>query len=251
MTWFSKLFGRETSPPAQTPIEPLVPVMTVDVPPQAGGVALYGDQIMRKEWAEGLIQAQNIPINPHLPCIQSEAETRPRTPQEIADRLLALIIVAVKGEGLDQENVEAFIAARNAHSLFSPAERAFIENPTPSNHDRAQFAWRYECAWVMFWALNFVDGGLSFPDDICDVPTLVQTVRDTPDLSQFGARSTNDMLNEADIIYRLHWAERQAHIDGLSAPGGMEAGVIWERHHALNWLIGYEAESWDDVSTHT
>ena len=31
----------------------------------------------------------------------------------------------------------------------------------------------------------------------------------------------------------------------------MDYDVVIERHHALNWLIGYENQQWDDVSTDT
>ncbi|MDR2636809.1 MAG: DUF4272 domain-containing protein [Zoogloeaceae bacterium] len=31
----------------------------------------------------------------------------------------------------------------------------------------------------------------------------------------------------------------------------MEPGVTMERHYALNWLIGYMDQEWDDISTDT
>lgn len=30
-----------------------------------------------------------------------------------------------------------------------------------------------------------------------------------------------------------------------------DAGVVQERHHALNWLIGYCGQDWDDITTDT
>ena len=29
------------------------------------------------------------------------------------------------------------------------------------------------------------------------------------------------------------------------------SGVVMERHYALNWLIGYSDQEWDDVTTDT
>jgi hypothetical protein len=29
------------------------------------------------------------------------------------------------------------------------------------------------------------------------------------------------------------------------------AGVVQERHYALNWLIGYCGQDWDDITTDT
>jgi Domain of unknown function (DUF4272) len=248
MSWFRKILGKgETQPP----IEKLVPIATVEIPPPDPDAVLYQDQVLRKAWAEDVLTWQGIPVNKHLPCIEGGAETVLRSAQDVTDRLLALTIVAVKGEGMEQERILEIIEDRKAWPHFSPKELAFINDPEPTEHDRVQFAWRYEAAWVMFWALNFTKGPLEPPFKICDVPLLVETVRDTDDLAKNGLHSVNNVLNEADLIYRYHWAVRQASIDGVPPPGGLEPGVVMERHYALNWLIGYLDCDWDDVSTDT
>jgi hypothetical protein len=247
MSWIKKLFQKdEVGKP-----EPLLPVASVQLPEPREPVTLYQDQVLRKAWAEDLLTQQGVPINPNLPCIEGGAEVRLRSAREVADRLLALTIVAVKGEGLEQAEVERIVEERDARKLFTPRELIFIDDPEPSEHDRIQFVWRYEAAWVMYWALNFTDGPLSFPSAICDVPLLVETVRDTQDLAKNELHSANNILNEADLIYRYHWAVRQAGIDGENAPGGLDGGVVMERHQALNWLISYCDDDWDDVGTDT
>ena len=248
MSWVRKLFGGKT---AQPHVERVVPIATVQLPPTDTPVKLYEDQVLRKAWAEDLLAQQGVRINPHLPCIEGQTEVRVRTAQEIADRLRALVIVAVKGEGLEQERVQEVIEGWGAKDLFTPRELDFVNDLSPSDHDRLQFSWRYEAAWVMYWALNFTGGPLAFPGDVCDVSHLVATVRDTPDLIQKGAQSANNILNEADLIYRYHWAVRQASLDGVVPSGGLNSGVVMERHKALNWLIGYDNADWDEVSTDT
>jgi len=37
----------------------------------------------------------------------------------------------------------------------------------------------------------------------------------------------------------------------LAVPHGVDCEMVVERHHALNWLIGYQGQDWDDVSTDT
>ena len=198
-----------------------------------------------------MLAAEGIPINLHLPCIESEAEARVRNTSEVVGRLLALTAVAVKGEGLDRASVDRFVRAHDIRRWLSAAELAFIKVPRPSAHDRLQFSWRYEAAWVLLWALRHVDGQLGPPRAICDVASLVRTVRDTNDLAVLGLRPANDILNEADLIYRCHWAVREAQLRGKPTPAGLEPGVTMERHHALNWLIGYCDADWDDVTTDT
>jgi hypothetical protein len=223
----------------------------VKLPPVDGKEVLRGDQVLRKEWAEEMLRGEGIPVNPHLPVIESIAEVRLRTPREVADRLLALITVAVKGEGLEQEHVEAFMHARKVKRLLTPEERAFVEKLDPDEPTRIKFCWRYEAAWVLLWALKQVDGQLGPPRDVIDVGPLVRYVRDTEDLHRKGLQSVNDILCEADLIYRCHWAVRQAELDGAPPPAGLNPSVTFERHHALNWLVRYDDADWDDVPTHT
>ncbi len=250
MSWIRKWLGKDGTPRPEAATGQVEPLATVTVPlPQPD--QLYQDQVLRKEWAEGVLREHSVRINPHLPCIEGEAQTTPRGVTAVAGRLLALTIVALKGEGMAQARVEEIIAERGAEGLFSPQERAFIDDPEPDEHTRIQFCWRYEAAWVMLWALRFTGAPLSYPDGICDVAELVQTVRDTPDLAVHGMQSTNNLLNEADLIYRCHWAVRQASLDGEEPSGGLMQGVVMERHYALNWLIGYGEQDWDDVSTDT
>lgn len=48
-----------------------------------------------------------------------------------------------------------------------------------------------------------------------------------------------------------HGAVVDARVNDRAAPAGLEPGVTMERHHALNWLIGYMDQAWDEVSTDT
>jgi len=248
MSWLGRLFGK---PPEHPPPERVVPIATVQIPPSAEPVKLYQDQVLRKAWSEEVLNAAGIRINPHLPCIEGQAEITLRSSREVADRLLALTIVAVKGEGLEQDHMEAFVTERNVGPLLSPKERTFIDNPEPDDHSRVHFSWRYEAAWPLLWALQYVEGPLGLPREIADVARLVSLVRHTADLTEHGLRPANDILNEADLIYRCHWAVRQASIDGQLPSGGLHPGVTMERHHALNWLIRYCELEWDDVTTDT
>jgi len=206
----------------------------------------------RKSRSEAVLGRAGARINAHLPMIEADADVTLRSPREVADRLLALAIVATKAEGLEQEIVERVVAERGIGLLFSPRERAFIADPEPSEHDRIQFIWRYEAAWVLFWALKWTQAPLGLPLAICDVPLLSEKVRDTPDLAARGLRSKAAILDEADLIYRCHWTTRQAGLDGEEPSGGLEPGVTMERHHALNWLIRYGDDApWDEVGTDT
>jgi hypothetical protein len=64
-------------------------------------------------------------------------------------------------------------------------------------------------------------------------------------------RSKKEILDQADLILRLDWACVSARVKGEPAPGKLDKGVVFERHHSLNWLISYLNQNWDDVTTDT
>lgn len=93
------------------------------------------------------------------------------------------------------------------------------------------------------------------PGAICDVPLTSRTLLQAGDLQ--GAlhaarmRPDSDILDALDQHYRLHWIVRQAQVQQQPAPAGLNADVLMERHHALNWLVRFEGNDWDDVDTPT
>ena len=211
------------------------------------------EALQRKERSEGLLRAEGVPVNRFLPVIETEKEAKHRSKEEIAFRALALLVVAVKGEGLEQPIVERIIKDYGLERYFTPKERLFVRSTSPSEHERIQFAWRYEAAWVLLWTLGYVEK-LEKPTATCDVPRAVRFMKERS-AKQFLAdaklRSVPEMLDQADRIYRYHWAIVDARINGKKAPASLDAGVALERHHALNWLIGYMEQEWDDISTDT
>ena len=207
----------------------------------------------RKSRSEALLKDRNVPINQHLPYIEDENEALKRGKEEVALRAMALLIVAAKAEGLEQEAVDKLIENYDLSSVLSPNERSFVEDPSPSQFDRTQFIWRYEGAWVLLWALSYVED-LAPPTSICDVPAAVTFLAERS-REQFIAdaklRPISDLLDANDLIYRYHWAVVDARVNGLEIPSEIDSSVVLERHYALNWLIGYMDQEWDDVSTDT
>ena len=107
----------------------------------------------------------------------------------------------------------------------------------------------------MEWALSLTDD-LFWPDRICDVPGSVRMMNAYPSMEELTAaarlRSRKELLDQADLIYRLHWACVDARVMGLPAPWGLEEGVVMERHRALFWLAGCDGMCpWDEVDLST
>lgn len=221
-------------------------IMERDIAPSA-------EALVRKDRSLALLKQRSVPTIAHLPVIEDAHSAKKRTKEEIAHRAIALCLVSVKGEGLDQATVEKLVKRYDADSYFTPEEKKFIGNSSPTLQERVQFSWRYEGYWVMLWALGYVDV-LEYPDKVCDVPKAVGFLRNTS-ADEFVAkavlRDLSEILDQADLIYRYDWAVVSARLKKEKAPAGMDGGVVLERHHALNWLIGYMNQDWDHVTTDT
>jgi Domain of unknown function (DUF4272) len=124
---------------------------------------------------------------------------------------------------------------------------------TQRNSQKIDANWRYESLHVMLWALGFIDT-LSYPDQICDVANDTKIIHDLSE-QQFRQkaklRSKKEILDQADLILRLDWACVNARLKKEETPGNLDKGVVFERHHSLNWLINYMHQDWDDVTTDT
>jgi hypothetical protein len=69
-------------------------------------------------------------------------------------------------------------------------------------------------------------------------------------VSTSKARDPIEILDEHEVVYRIHWELRDAEIRGRVSPNGCNREIVQERHYALSWLINCDL-AWDDVTTDT
>jgi hypothetical protein len=211
------------------------------------------EQRARKARSEERLRAEGVPIDASLPVIADKSTAKLRTKDAIVDRLLALLLVSMKGEGLSQEKVLQAQTELGAAPFLSPEEKAFVALAAPNQHERAKFSWRYEGMNVLHWSLGRVEK-LEKPEKVVDAGRMVKLVHE-PGVAAYRAsakpRSVDEILDEADLIYRYDWACVDARVSKQPNPAGIDCEVVVERHQALNWLYGYQGQDWDDVSTDT
>ncbi|MFD0048061.1 DUF4272 domain-containing protein [Actinomycetes bacterium NPDC127524] len=209
----------------------------------------FRNGIKRRKKSQKYLRRAGIPFNSNLPVLKDEIQIR--TVDEIANRAMCICTVAAKGEGTESEVVKKIIQRYDLINHFTKNEKEFLLNDDVSEEERIHFSWKYEGYWVLLWMLGYVDE-LSYPNAICDVPFAVtqlsERTRETF-IAEAIIRSKEELAEQADLIYNMHWAVRQAQIDGMAIPGDLNIGVVQERHYALNWLLG--TENWDEVETHT
>lgn len=212
-----------------------------------------GEAEDRKARSIAILAAEEVPYIDWLPPIETEAEAMRRERDQVVRRTIALTIVAVRGETRDYDLGQRLLDQFGAHDFLTPAEAAFMADRDPTDQDHINFIWRYEGVHVMLWALGIFED-LGRPDGIADVPRIAETLRElgTEGLMRDARlRPQSEILDAADLIYRYHWATTDARINGRPAPAGLDPSVVYERHYALNWLIGYGGQAWDDISTDT
>ena len=222
------------------------------------------ESVERRDKSMALLRDRHIYVTPWLPLLWERAEEPGRTLAEVCGRAAALLIVSLYsecrvGDHLSYEKAREFvdpiIESYGAEKFFSPKEKEYLDDPDSTEQTQIQYAWQYENLWVMEWALGLTDD-LFWPTRICDVPQSVRIMREYPSMEELTAaarlRPRKELLDQADLIYRLHWACVDARVMGMPAPQELEEGVVMERHRALFWLAGCdEMCPWDDVDLST
>lgn len=216
-------------------------------------ITLFKSKLSRKERTEKLLKKNGILINSNLPEIDSDKETDIRSPKEIAQRLTVLALTnAVAFNAKSGVEGIQWLKDRDLWSVTTPKEKDFLENPTEAK--KSQETWKCECIWVLLWALE-KNQTLGFPNKMCDLKDLnplEYPLNNGTDAQLFIENSTSsrpisEILDAADLYYRLNWVCLDARIHDIQ-PKKVNRGVVYERFYALNWLIKYNDQDWDDVS---
>ena len=131
-----------------------------------------------------------------------------------------------------------------------------FEEPQPSAQQLVDAGWRAEALFVLVWAIGLVDE-LPPANQQADTALFQELLPPFAEvsaeaiISQAKRRSDAELLEMADVILKLHWEARDAKYRLGRAATHVEIEIIQERHHAINWVIGYDGVAWDDITTDT
>jgi hypothetical protein len=209
----------------------------------------------RKAKTENLLRKHGIPFLPSLPCIESEEQAHLRSPRDVGLRILCLFCVV--GTAFDPGDT-AFREYLRNHGLWehlTPEEVAFLTAEAPDRKSVINFTWRLEALFLLMWACSLVEV-LPLPRQEADGRRVVSRLPGVdqspwPFVERLGLRAKAEILDASDLIYRVHWAAREAALSGGQPPAGLNRSVVQEWHHAINWLTRYDDLEWDLVTTDT
>jgi hypothetical protein len=202
---------------------------------------------------------------------QGEYVEKIRSADEVARRCIALHAVLAAGHDVPRDQIVTWLQREQLWDAVSPVESSFLLSEAPTQQQRIDATWRAEALFPLLWSLRLIPE-LPSPQQLCDLQ-LIQSVL-PPLFDQVGEfishaqlRSESEIHAANEEIYQIHWRVRDARLRGQPTPAGKLArmpvpsceppveayhsGVVQERHHALNWLIGYCGQDWDDISTDT
>lgn len=207
----------------------------------------------RKLRSEEYLKSLGVPINPGLPVVEDENQAKLREAAAVARRALVLYGLLLVADGDDRSEVVAWLKEQNLWDDASPKERRFFENNNPPQQDEVNASWRVEALWIFLWALGKIEQ-VGPATTQCDSQTIEEVLPPWDSCAEFINQSVlrplSEILDQTDLIYRTDWAVVDSTLHDQPIPGAFEPGVVYERHYAFNWLIGY-AEDWDDVMTDT
>ena len=201
--------------------------------------------------------------------VDDDEEVALRSGPEVARRMLALWVVVLRAEGMPRQEAWDLIDRLGLREALSPEEEGFLADAEPDPDTSRAYVWRLEAIWVLLWALGRVEE-LGWPVGMCDVPRIVGLVKPFEGSSELVTggtlRPASEILDEQDLIMRVHWAIRDAWLKGRRVPEHLDwsdegepldvsecasVGVVEQRHHALNWLVRFLDADWDEVDTPT
>lgn len=214
----------------------------------------------RKQESILKLKTKAIPYIDWLPHIESSDDVIQRSAEHIAKRAIACLLMIqvacdLDRDQFDQETEDFIVDLLNKFEVADEltVKEKNILNRSAAQQDIVNMIWKYEAYWVLLWALGIVDE-LKYPDEIADCDFAIEVVSRCRSLQEFmqqvRLRDIEEILDEADLIYRYDWACVDARLKQQNAPENLNASIVLERHGALNWLIQADA-NWDnpDVST--
>lgn len=188
------------------------------------------------------------PVNESLPLLDQSTVTRSR--DDIVDRLLAMLCVAARAYGFDNQKATDWLNREAKADLLTDAERRYLKSKIG---DRRLFMVQIEGMWALAWSINAVPildfGKPCAQDFVSRLPDLKSDKSSRPFRGDAELRPASEIVAACDLAYCLHWAITDAQLKGVKIPGKVEAYVVVERRRASEWLL--TDEHWDDISLDT
>lgn len=205
--------------------------------------------VIAKTTSHEFLRRHLIEINETLPVIEAVDEWRPCDVRSVAIRSIVLCYVIVIGFGADPKRLKASLEEFGLFGYASPKEQDLLSRAEHTKQEKVNMTWQTECVQSLAWCLGLVSLD---PFRHCDNDLASHFPKPFDDPTSFISEATlrpfDEIYQQVDLHYRLHWAARNARLIGR--PSKITEGLISERRKALEWTAGVEL-NWDEVPLDT
>lgn len=196
-----------------------------------------------------LLRKGGIPINEHLPVIEAPESLSPQDAKAVARRSVVLSYVIGIAYGADVARLNSFLVESGLIEYASTNEKDLLGRTQHTEQEKINAGWLAECVQSLAWCMRLVELD---PFRRCDDDLASHFPRPFVDPSAFieaaQLRPFEEIYQQADLHYRLHWAARNARL--LGEHSALSEELIMERRKPLDWVIGVEGD-WDEVPLDT
>jgi len=195
-----------------------------------------------------ILRRYEVQINEALPEIEPREELHAQDARSVAIRCVVLSHVIGIGFGGSAARLKALLEEFDLYQHASPTEQDLLSREQHSQQERVDTTWLTECVQSLAWCLDLVDLD---PFQRCDDDLANHFPPPSTDPRDFISKATlrpfDEIYQQADLHYRLHWAARNGRLMGQHCRVSEE--LIGERRKALDWVIGIA--SWDEIPDST
>jgi hypothetical protein len=204
---------------------------------------------LAKTKSHEFLKSHSVEINETLPLIEAMEELNPQDARSVAARIMVLSHVIGIGFGAGTERLRKSLEEFDLLKYASAKEQILLNKSEHTQQEKTNVTWLTECVQSLAWCLGLVDLN---PFRMCDDNLANHFPKPFADPNNFISAATlrpfDEIYQQVDLHYRLHWAARNARLLGRHT--NLVEGLISERRKALDWAIGVEA-NWDEIPLDT
>lgn len=211
------------------------------------------DDKKRIEKNINILKEKSIPFIEHMKAIPFNSCTNLRSKEEIVNRMLAdyaiatcalyslegkaNIITSVINQMNEKLNIKSALAPEDTNFLNAMSEQKV------SKQGLQDATWAFEECAMLMWTLGIIDKPKS--DKECNVGQLDEfffNIKSYDELlSKCMLKTKEEILEQADLLFRYHWACRETRMQGKQLPQLNEM-IVQEQRRALEWVLNWNIE---------
>jgi len=165
----------------------------------------------------------------------------PQGAKAVAQRCITLNYVIGIAYYAKPQKLHEFLIETGLIEHASAKEQALLAKSNHTEEEKADATWLAESVQGLAWCMGLLELD---PFRGCNHNLASRFPKPFVDHSEFvnsaTIRSFDDIYEQADLHYQLHWAVRNARLTGSAC--GVNEWVARKRRKSLDWVIGVEPD---------